>query len=88
MFKKILVTVVSLVALVVGGAFMFKDQLMGLMTQDMFVAADTDTFDPSLAIGDTFPAIKAVYQGKEINSVSAFVHDKGMIFIANRSADW
>lgn len=88
MIKKILVTVVSVVVLAVGSAFLFKDQLIGMMTEDMFVAGDTDSFNPGLAIGDTFPAIRAVYHGSEINSVSEFIPDKGMIFIANRSADW
>lgn len=88
MLKKILFTSVSLIVLVVGGAFLFKDQLMGLMTDDMYLTADTDNFDPGLAVGDTFPSIKAIYNGSEISSVDSFVHDKGMIFIANRSADW
>ena len=88
MLKKILLTFVSLVVLVVGGALVFKEQLIGLMTEDMFIAGDTDTFDPGLAIGDTLPAIKAVYNGREISSVDEFIHDKGMIFITNRSADW
>lgn len=88
MLKKILLSFVSVVVLVVGGAFVFKDQLMGLMTQDMFIAGDTDAFDPGPAIGETFPAIKAMYQNKEVNDIGEFFHDKGMIFITNRSADW
>ncbi len=88
MLKKILLPFVSIVVLVVAGAFVFKDQLIGLMTQDMFIAGDTDTFDPGPAIGETFPAIKAIYQNKEVYDISEFVHNKGMIFVTNRSADW
>jgi hypothetical protein len=88
MFKKILFSFVSVIILVVGGAFVFKNQLMGLVTQDMFIAQDTDTFDPGLAIGESFPVIKAIYQNREVDDVSEFIRDKGMIFIANRSADW
>ncbi|MFK8048096.1 MAG: hypothetical protein AB8B81_06670 [Halioglobus sp.] len=88
MLKKILLTSISLVVLVVGGAFLFKDQIIGLITDDIFIAADTDVFDPGLPVGDTFPSIRAVYEGNEISSIDSFVYDKGMIFIANRSADW
>ncbi|MFT4823912.1 MAG: hypothetical protein ACJAUG_002651 [Halioglobus sp.] len=88
MIKKILATVVSLLVLVVGSAFLFKDQLMGMITEEMFIAGDTDSFDPGLAIGGNFPAIKAVYQGREITSINEFISDTGMIFITNRSADW
>jgi len=88
MLKKILLTSVSLIVLVIGGAFLFKDQIIGLITDDMFIAADTDVFDPGLPVGDTFPSIRAVYKDGEISSIDDFVRDKGMIFIANRSADW
>lgn len=57
-------------------------------SKDTFIAADTDNFDPGLAIGETFPNIKAMYQGEEVNDVRPFAQHKGMIFIANRSADW
>ena len=60
----------------------------GKLTADMFLLADTDSFDPGLSLGSSFPAIKASYQGEEITDVNQFIHDKGMIFIANRSADW
>jgi hypothetical protein len=70
----------------------FKGQLWGkfqeVVTADMYVLADTDTFDPGLAVGETFPSIRTLHQGQELTSVDGFVHDKGMVFIANRSADW
>ncbi len=65
-----------------------KDAGFSALTADMFVAADTDAFDPGLPVGASFPPIKAVYQGREIYDVGDFIRDKGMIFVANRSADW
>ena len=57
-------------------------------TKDMFVAADTDSYDKGLPIGSTFPSLKALYRGEVVTDLRPFIHDKGMVFIANRSADW
>jgi len=90
--KKTFLSIVGVLLIAGGGIYLFRGQLWEVakekITANMFVAADTDSFDPGLAIGDTFPAIKAIYQGQKIASINQFVHDKGMIFIANRSADW
>ena len=92
MIKKTLITVAGLLLIIGGGGYLFKGQLWDkfqtVITADMFVPADTDSFDPGLAVGKTFPPIRALYQGREITGVDDFVHDKGMVFIANRSADW
>jgi hypothetical protein len=92
MIKKVLTTLVCVVLVAGGVGYLFKEQLwekvQAIITADMYVAADTDSFDPGLAIGERFPNISALYQGEEITSVDRFVHDKGMVFIANRSADW
>ena len=55
---------------------------------EMFIAEDTDGFDPGLAIGDQFPPIRALHEGEEISSIDGFIGERGAIFIANRSADW
>ena len=55
---------------------------------NMFIAEDTDGYDPGLAIGEQFPAIRALYQGEEISSIDGFMGENGAIFIANRSANW
>ena len=55
---------------------------------NMFVPEISDTFNPGVQVGDTFPAISALYQGEEIMSIDRFVRDKGAIFIAVRSVDW
>lgn len=90
--KKHLVIVFSVLVVASGGLYLFKGQLweelMSTLTADMFVDADTDDFDPGVAIGATFPPIRALYQGREIKDLQPFFHDKGMVFIANRSADW
>ena len=90
--KKRLVIVLSVLLVASGGIYLFRGQvwegIKSALTADMFVEADTDDFDPGALIGSTFPTIRALYQGQEINNLQPFVHDKGMIFIANRSADW
>ena len=55
---------------------------------NMFLDEDTDSFDPGLPIGADFPAIRAVYEGQEINSIERFFGDKGAVFLAMRSVDW
>ena len=92
MIRKILATLVCVVLVAGGVGYLFKAQLwekvQAIITADMYVSADTDSFDPGLAVGERFPNINALYQGEEITSVDRFIHDKGMVFIANRSADW
>ncbi len=54
----------------------------------IFLDEDSDTFDPGLAIGEQFPAIRALYDGREIDNIDVFMRDKGAVFLAVRSADW
>ena len=90
--KKFFLTTISLLVLIGGGLYLFRGQLWEVaknsITSDMFIAEDTDSFDPGLATGTRFPTIKAVYLGKEVTDMKPFIHDKGMVFVANRSADW
>ncbi len=55
---------------------------------NMFLDADTDQFDPGLPRGAQFPAIRAIYEGQEIDNIEQFFGDKGAVFLANRSVDW
>ena len=75
-----------------GGLVIAAAGLLGLQhplpAQTTFLDEDTDSFDPGLSIGSPFPPIRALYQGGEITGVDPFMADKGMVFIANRSADW
>jgi hypothetical protein len=92
MRKKIFLSLVCVLLLIGSTAYLFKQQLweivIKVVTKDTFIAADTDSFDPGLAVGESFPNIKAIHKGSEINDVREFAHHKGMLFIANRSADW
>lgn len=92
MMKKVIIVLLCSVLLISAGGFLFRAQLWDLVvyvfTRDVFIDDDTDSFDPGLAVGERFPAISALYEGKEIRDVNRFSHRKGLIFIANRSADW
>ena len=90
--KKVLVSLSAVVVLLVAVAVLFTEQVkevaIGLVTSDMYVAADTDAFDPGLPVGARFPTIRALHDGREISGIEPFILDKGMIFVANRSVDW
>lgn len=82
----------SLVALVAGlavaGTLLFMTSITAQNLGNIFVPADTDAFDPGLAIGAQFPEIRALYQGREITNIDQFMGEKGLVFFANRSVDW
>ncbi|MFT4519542.1 MAG: hypothetical protein ACI9JM_001939 [Halioglobus sp.] len=90
--KKFFISLAGLLLVAGGTGYLFKAELWEVakdaITADMYISADTDSFDPGLSIGDSFPDIKALYRGQEVTDSDQFVHDKGMVFIANRSADW
>jgi hypothetical protein len=90
--KKILTGVAGFIVIAGGLIFVYQQQLMAVgmdaITADMFVEADTDSFDPGPTVGETFPAIRALRQGQQITSIQELAGDKGTVFIANRSADW
>ncbi len=90
--KKFFISLAVLAGVIVASGTLFKEPLWnfvaGMLTSDMYVAADTDAFDPGLPVGASFPAIRALHDGRELVDVGEFIRDKGMIFIANRSADW
>ena len=90
--KKFVLSFFVLAIAVVAVGALFKEQLWEVakqaITADMYVAADTDSFDPGISVGSSFPAIKALHDGREVYGAGEFVRDKGMVFIANRSADW
>lgn len=80
-------TVVAAIGIYLGREPLME-MTMSAITADMFVAEDTDAFDAGLAVGTRFPALKVRYQGELISDMGQFLSDRGMIFIANRSADW
>ena len=90
--KRVLIGIA--VFLVVGGSgvFAFREPLMAAamdrITANMFVARDTDSYDPGLAVGQAFPAIRARYQDREITSIGELMGARGMVIFVNRSVDW
>lgn len=90
--KKILLGLVVVVVLTAALGYAFRTPLFAAaertFTRDMFVPADPDDFDPGLAIGEPFPPIEALHQGEPVRELGQFMGERGLIFIANRSASW
>ena len=79
-----------ILALVIGYLFRepLKEMAMARLTQDMFVAADTDDFDPGPAVGSRFPGLQATYKGRTVTLLNEFAGPNGTAFVASRSVDW
>ena len=90
--RKTLLTVflLLLVATVLGYLLRqpLKEFAYEVLTRDMFVARDTDTFDPGPALGSRFPGLRASYQGRDVTLIEEFAGRNGTVFIASRSLDW
>jgi peroxiredoxin len=90
--KTSLKIIAVLLALTVALAYLFREPLKEFayakLTQDMFVAADSDDFDPGPAVGSSFPGMNASYDGREVSLLTPFAGAKGTLFIASRSLDW
>ncbi len=90
--KKFFIGLLVVVGLLGAAVFLFqeplKDMAVERVTADMFIAADTDSFDPGIGIGAQFPAIDASLGGRRVTSVAEFAGPNGLIFVANRSIDW
>ena len=72
-----------------AGLLAFMQPLQAQPNLDnMFLEEDTDLFDPGLPIGAQFPAIRAIYEGQEIDNIEQFFGDKGAVVLAMRSVDW
>jgi peroxiredoxin len=88
----VLKTIVFLLVLALGLGYLFreplKDLAFAILTQDMFVASDDDTFDPGPALGSRFPGLQASYQGRVVTLLDEFAGPNGTVFIASRSIDW
>lgn len=91
--RKTLLTVfllLLLVATVLGYLLRqpLKEFAYEVLTRDMFVARDTDAFDPGPALGSRFPGLRASYQGRDVTLIEEFAGRNGTVFIASRSLDW
>ncbi len=90
--KKFLLVFLAILLLAVSAGFLFREQLFatvaGALTADMFVQADTDAFDPGLPVGTELPPMRVRYNGGELNDIRALSGSRGLVLVANRSADW
>lgn len=90
--KTSLKIIAVLLVLTVALAYLFREPLKEFayakLTEDMFVAADGDDFDPGPAVGSSFPGMNAFYDGREVSLLTPFAGAKGTLFIASRSLDW
>lgn len=90
--KKVLIGVAAFVMVAGVGIYAFRAPLLEAatdrMTANMFVARDTDAYDPGVAVGQPFPAIRARYQDRELTDVGEFTGSRGTVVYVNRSVDW
>jgi hypothetical protein len=90
--RKWLLGAVAALAIVAIGGYAFReplfDALAERMTANMFVASDTDSFDPGLAVGERLPALHAIHRGREIDDIGPMMGAKGLALFLNRSVDW
>lgn len=90
--KKVMFTVLAAVAVTVLALFVFREPLLEQvgerLTQDMFVPADNDDFDPGVAVGERLPPLLAVHDGERVTDLDGYAGPNGLVFVANRSADW
>jgi hypothetical protein len=90
--RKVILSIALVVGVLAVVGFAFRepltDALVERITTDMFVAADTDAFDPGIAVGSPLPPIRALADGREVNGVDAYMGERGAILVANRSVDW
>ena len=90
--RKTLLTVFLLLLLATVLGYLLRQPLKEfayeVLTRDMFVARDTDAFDPGPALGSRFPGLRASYQGRDVTLIEEFAGRNGTVFIASRSLDW
>lgn len=83
---------VALIVVVAVSALLLKEPIKQtvykIVTYDMFVSNDEDSFDPGPKVGTQMPAINGIFNGKKITDIDQFAGSKGTIFIASRSFDW
>ncbi|HEX7035371.1 MAG TPA: hypothetical protein VF210_06325 [Pseudomonadales bacterium] len=90
--KKVLIGVLVTVLTVGAAAYLFREPLLQAiadrLTADMFVAADTDAFDPGPALGAPLPALTARHGNRTVHDLAPFMGENGVVLFAVRSVDW
>ena len=84
--------IVVAIILIAASGYLYREEIASAakakITENMFVPADDDSYDPGIPIGTRFPPIRARHEGRVLRSIDPFIHDRGAIFIAVRSVDW
>jgi len=73
------------IAILAAAALLLREPLRefaeGMLTCNMFAAADNDSFDPGPAIGSRFPGLRARLDGREITLIEEFAGGKGALLV-------
>lgn len=92
MVKKIVIGVGVFLLVVIAAGYIFreplKDMAIMILTEDMFLEEDTDTFDPGVSAENQFPAVRVSYQGEELSSLMDFAGPRGLVIMFSRSVVW
>ncbi|MCB1704942.1 MAG: peroxiredoxin family protein [Halioglobus sp.] len=90
--KTVLKIMLALIVIALALGYLFREPMkefaFAQLTQDMFVSADTDNFDPGPALGSRFPGLQASHAGRTVTLIDEFAGPNGTVFIASRSLDW
>jgi len=88
----LLLSILGVLALGSAGLLLFGERIselaMAELTEDMFVTADTDAFDPGLPVGASLPKLRARYATREVAELDQFMGERGLLLFANRSVEW
>ena len=83
--KKILSVALLIVLAVTAIFYLFREPIKqavyARLTADMFVAQDTDDFDPGPVIGSHFPGLRARYRGVELTLLDQLAGAKGTVLV-------
>lgn len=87
-----LIILAAILLLALALLYSFQDKVKQAayeqLTEDMFIPADTDAFDPGPAIGSRFPGIHASYGGETVRLLTPFAGPAGTVLVASRSLEW
>lgn len=90
--KKFLIGLLTVIVVTGAGMFLFREPLKDMaferIAADVFVAEDTDAYDPGTAVGTQLPPLLALHDGRQVTDVSPFMGSKGVALFAVRSVDW
>jgi hypothetical protein len=90
--RKVLIGLALVLGVGLIAGYLYREDLKAAaidrITADMFVDSDTDAYDPGVAIGQVLPPIRALWNGREVTSVSELMGRRGLLLFVNRSVDW